>query len=204
MADELGKQVSSLWNRFRKNAGDAVSRQSAALVRGKIVAQDVMDGSGSVIVAAGHVIDDAVIERALAAERVPALVAAAAAAQTQDLRERLQGEYDRTPAGQDRRNLADSDEYIEARQYIRYVAAVEVTDIRGNVLVPAGKVIQDGDIRAVREAGQLAALIYSAQQSGPPSLTGDVVAPPSVPTNLPPRRRTATPLSESFDSDTET
>ena len=200
MPEDLGKQVAGMWDRFRKKASDTVSRQSTGLVRGRIAARDVFDDAGNLLVGAGGTIDDGVIEKTLAADKMAALVAAAAAAQTQDFKEKLKGEYDRTPEGQDRRNLADSDDYIEARGYIRYVAAVEVTDIRGNVLVPAGKTIEDEDVRNAREAGQLAALIYSAQQSGPPPF-GETGGPPPPAENQPSRRRSATPLSGSFDDD---
>jgi len=61
---------------------------------------------------------------------MPALVAAVTTAQTQDLQERFKSGYEETPEGQGARNLADSEQYLEARKYIYYVAAVEVTDIR--------------------------------------------------------------------------
>jgi hypothetical protein len=201
MAEDLGKQLSGLWDRFRKKAADSVAQQSVALVRGRPAARDVFDDAGNLLVGAGHVIDEAAIERASAAGKMPALVAAAAAAQSQDLQEKLKGAYERTPEGQDQRNLEDSDEYLEARRYIRYVAAVEVTDIRGAVLVPAGKVIEDADVRLVRDAGQLAALIYSAQKSGPPPLGDTIGTAPPPATDLPPRRRTAVPLGETFEED---
>jgi len=209
MADDFGKKVSNLWDRFRTKATDVVAQQSAAIVRGKIAARDVFDDAGNMLVGAGKSIDDSVIDRATAAGKMPALVAAVATAGTQDLREKLQSHYDQTPEGQDRRNLADSDDYIEARGYIKYIAAIEVTDIRGNVLVPADAEIRDEDVRKVRDAGQLAALIYSAQQSGPPKLsyepsdwqrTGgtDVPREPASP-QTPPGRRTAVPLGETFE-----
>jgi hypothetical protein len=193
MADDLRKQVTGLWDRFRSKASDAVARQSAGLARGRTAARDVFDDSGNLLVGAGQVIDDDALERAAAAGKMPAVVAAAAAAQTQDIREKLQEEYERLPEGQDRRNLADSEEYLEARHYIRYVASVEVTDIRGNVLVAAGQVIQDEDVRRVRDAGQLGALIYSAQQSGPPPLD-DQAYRPAEPEAGRPKSPTATLL----------
>jgi hypothetical protein len=209
MADDLGKRVSSLWDRFRSKASDVVAQQSAAIVRGKISARDVYDDAGNLLVGAGKEIGDAVIERATAAGKMPALVSAVAEAGTQDLKEKLQSHYDQTPEGQDRRNLADSDEYLEARRYIKYIAALEVTDIRGNVLVPAGAEITDEDVRSVRDAGQLAALIYSAQQSGPPNLSYDPsdwqrtggMDTPRESTAGPPSRRTAVPLAETYEEE---
>jgi hypothetical protein len=200
MPEDLGKQIGHLWDRFRKKASDTMARPGVALIRGKTAARDVFDDAGNLLIGAGHIIDDDTVELASTTGKLAALVAAAAGAQTQDITERLKGAYDRTPEGQDRRNLADSEQYIEARRYIRYIAAVEITDIRGNVLIPAGKVIEDEDVRRMREEGQLAALIYSAQQSSPPPHqdTADK-APPTL--NLPPRRRHATPLSEGPDED---
>lgn len=213
MADDFGKKVSNLWGKFRSKASDVVAQQSASIVRGKIAARDVFDDAGNMLVGAGKEIDESVIERATAVGKMPALVSVVASAGTQDLREKLQSHYDQTPEGQDRRNLADSDDYIEARGYIKYIAAVEVTDIRGNVLVPAGAEIRDDDVRRVREAGQLAALIYSAQQSGPPKLNyeqsdwqrtgGTDIEREAAVTQTHPRRRTAVPLADSFEAGEE-
>jgi hypothetical protein len=203
MVEDLGKQVAGLWDRLRNKASDVVAGPSAALVRGKIAANDVFDEAGNLLVGAGKEIDDEVINRATAAGKMPAIVAAAATAQGQDIKEKFQAGYDRTPEGQETRNLADSDDYIEARRYIRWIAGIEVTDIRGNTIVPAGKVIEDEDVRRAREAGQLAALIYSAQQSGPASAealsraSGLGAAPETG--YLPPRRRTSAPLGEHQD-----
>ncbi len=200
MAKDTAPLGESLWDRFRNKAAGVFGRQGASLLRGKTTAHDVLDDAGNLLVAAGRVIDDEVIAKASGAGKIPALMAAAAAAQSQDLKERLHGEYDKTPEGQDRKNLADSETYIEARRYIRCVAGIEVTDIRGNVLVPAGKVIQDEDVRHVREAGQLAALIYSAQQSGAQP-TGEIDRPAPDPNGGPVRRRTAVPLGETYDEE---
>ena len=202
MADDFGKQAAGLWNRFRSKAADVVAQQSAGLIQGRTAAHDVFDDHGVLLVGAGGVIDAEAVEKATAAGKMPALVAAAVAAQGQDLREKLQEGFDRTAEGQERRSLADSEEYIEARKYIRWTAAIEVTDIRGEVLVPAGAAIRDDDVRRVRDAGQLAALIYSARQSGPPPLTDTMEGAPP-PENMPPRRRTAVPLGETFDEEPE-
>lgn len=196
MSESLSDRIGSLWDRLRRGASDAVAQPGAALVRGKTVATDVLDSRGVLIAAAGTKVDDTVIKYALEAGAMPALLASVVTAATQDIKERVQTEFERTPEGQDRRNLANSELYIEARGYIKWVAALEVTDIRGTVLVPAGKVIEDEDVRLVREADQLAALIYSAQQSGPPP---SAVTPSSEQVSRaevirPPVRRTATPL----------
>ncbi|HLJ55028.1 MAG TPA: hypothetical protein VKT77_08295 [Chthonomonadaceae bacterium] len=207
MAEERDRDGSGFWDRLRSKVTSVASRvvagPGAAIVKGKTAARDVFD-EGGLIVGAGHPIDDAAIDRAAAAGQMPALIAAAAEAQSQDLKERLRTTYGQTPEAQERRNLADSDTYIEARGYIKCVAAVEVTDIRGGVLVPAGKVIEDEDVRCVRDAGQLAALIYSAQQSAsaprPPS-PEEVAEAKRVRQDgyLPPKRRTAVPLGDTFE-----
>jgi len=203
MVEDLGKQVAGLWDRFRNKASDVVAGSSAALVRGNIAANDVFDDTGNLLVGAGREIDDEVINRATAAGKMPAIVAAAATAQGQDFKERFQAGYDRTPEGQETRNLADSDDYLEARRYIRWITGIEVTDIRGNVIVPAGKVIEDDDVRRAREAGQLSALIYSARQAGPAPAEGEPLTGNSGVARetgcLPPRRRTAVPLGETQD-----
>jgi len=191
--------VANLWDRLKDKANSAIATQGAGIVRNKVAARDVFDDFGNLLVGAGRTIDDEIIDRATAAGKMPALLAAVAAAKTQDFRDHIQSEIDRTPEGQDRRSLADSEDYIEARRYINYVAAVEVTDIRGTVLVAAGSEIHDEDVRRVREAGQLAALIYSAQQSPPPIIAHNVgPLPPRDPSSV--MRRTAVPLGESFES----
>ena len=200
MSDDLKAKLGGLWSGFRKKAADVVAQQGAGFAHGKVAASDITDDAGNVLVGAGHRIDDAAIERVNAAGKMPALVAAVTTAQTQDLQERFKAGYEETPDGQGARNLADSEQYLEARHYIRYIAAIEVTDIRGTVIVPAGKVVEDEDVRKVREAGQLAALIYSAQQSGPPPPVSDSVYDAPA-TNNPPPRRTAVPLGETFEKE---
>ena len=202
MSDDLKSRIGNLWSGFRKKASDVVAQQGIGLVRGRVAAKDVTDDAGNVLVGAGHRVDDAAIERVNAAGKMPALVAAVTTARTQDLQERIKAGYEDTSEGQGARNLADSEQYLEARNYIQYVAAIEVTDIRGAILVPAGKVIEDEDVRTVREAGQLAALIYSAQQSGPPLRVVDQVgfnAPSTEQTAQ--RRRTAVPLGETYEEE---
>lgn len=199
MADGFLKQIGDLWSGFRDKAADTAARQSAALVRGKTAAKDVFDDAGSLLIGAGQTVDEPAIERTLKAGRMGALVAAVVSATTQDLREHVTSGYERTQDGQEAKNFASSEEYLEARKYIRYTAAVEITDIRGHVLVPAGKIIEDEDVRAVREAGQLGALIYSAQQSGSPSPLQVETRTTASPVVSPPNRRTALPLAETFE-----
>ena len=196
MTDSIGDRIAGFWAGLRKATSDLAARPGVSLIKGKAAAVDVIDDRGNLILAAGGIVDDAVLKRAAEAGAVPRLTASVLSAATQDLKERVRSEYERTPEGQDRRSLATSEEYIEARAYIKWIAAVEVTDIRGHILVAAGKEIDDEDVRLVREAGQLGALIYSAQQSGPPPLS--VKVPPPVTEGgrvvRPPSRRTAQPL----------
>jgi hypothetical protein len=155
-----------------------------------------VDEAGNMIVDAGHRIDDTVIQRAQTAGKMHALVAAAVTAQAQDVRDQVRKHYDSTPDGQEAQSMATSEQYIEARRYIGRIAGVDITDIRGNVIVPAGKEIRDEDVRIVRDAGQLAALIYAAQQPAPlhPAAPEPAAAPP--PTNS---RRAPVPFDSYYD-----
>lgn len=203
MSDDLKKQVSKFWSGLRQKATDAMAGQEVSLVRGKTAARAVLTDSGEIIVDAGHRIDDAVIERARAAGKLHTLVAAAVSSQAQDLKEKARTYYNSTPEGTEAHSMATQDSYLQARQYIRYTAAIDVTDLRGNVIVPAGKQIDDEDVRAARDANLLAALIYSAQQSPPP---GPMAASP--PTAPPPKvqapvHRTARPLTSYYDEEEE-
>src|SRR5579871_1902572 len=169
MAEDIRTQIGNFWKGLRKKATEAVESQEVGFVRGKVAARSVFDNAGNLIVDSGQTIDDGVIARAQEAGKLGALVSAAVTAQAQDVREKAKQIYESTPEGTEARSLATSEQYLEARRYIGWKAAMDVTDIRGTILVPAGKEIEDEDVRAVREAGQLGALIASAEQSGPPA-----------------------------------
>ncbi|HLK58138.1 MAG TPA: hypothetical protein VKU00_16340 [Chthonomonadaceae bacterium] len=216
MAEDIRTQIGNFWKGLRKKATEAVESQEVGFVRGKVAARSVFDNAGNLIVDSGQTIDDGVIARAQEAGKLGALVSAAVTAQAQDVREKAKQIYESTPEGTEARSLATSEQYLEARRYIGWKAAMDVTDIRGTILVPAGKEIEDEDVRAVREAGQLGALIASAEQSGPPAaaplaapympyadvakpaVSGEMPAP--VPTT---GRRTARPLTSYYDEETE-
>src|SRR3989442_1335750 len=136
MSDDLGKQIANLWSGLRKKATETVAQQEAQYVRGKVAAKPVSDDEGNLIVDAGRRIDEDVIERAQAAGKMHALLAAAVTAQAQDVREQVRKHYDSTPDGQEAQSLAPSEEYLEARRYIGRIAGVDITDIRGNVIIP--------------------------------------------------------------------
>jgi hypothetical protein len=203
-SDFRGK-LTGLFKGLKQAAGDAVETSQVTVSRGKTAARDVVSDSGEMIVEAGRIIDDAVIDHARRTGKLAALAASAVASQAQDFREKARTAYESTPDGIEARSLASSEQYIEARAYIGWIAATDVTDIRGNIVVPAGKKIEDEDVRAVREAGQLSALIYSARQSPPPSRPVVAAAPPPGPVKVTPAQaqRTARPLSSYYDEDEE-
>ena len=200
---DLMERVSGFFTGLKRKAGEVVETKEIAIVRGKTAAKAVYSDSGELIVDAGHPIDDAAIERAHAAGKMNALTAAAVSSQAQDFKERARTAYAATPEGTEARSMASSEQYIEARQYIGRVAAVDVTDLRGNIIVPAGKKIDDEYVRAAREAEQLGSLIYSAQQSpasyptaAPPPPKGTPIAAPVTEA-----KRAARPLSEYYDEE---
>lgn len=170
MAEDLKKQLGDLWSGFRKKTADAVANQEAAFARGKVAGKTVTDDSGYVIVEAGQTIDDVVIETASALGKLHALAASAVAAKAQDYREKAQDAYEASPEGKEARSLDSVEQVAEARRYKGHVAGVDVTDIRGNVVVPAGEIIDENHLDAARAAGLLGSLIYSAQQACPPDI----------------------------------
>lgn len=215
MSEDIKSQLGNFWSGLKKKATAAVENQELGFVRGKVTARPVLDDAGSLIIDAGQVIDEGVIARAQAAGKLGALVSAAVAAQAQDVKEKARHMYESTPEGTEARSLASSEQYLEARRYIGWKSAMDVTDIRGAILVPAGKEIEDEDVRAVREAEQLGALIASAQQSGPPARAAagpaympyaDVSQPVAAGQTAPPApatgKRTARPLNAYYDEET--
>jgi hypothetical protein len=206
MSDDFIGRLSRLWGGVRKRAAETVAREEAALSRGKVAGRTVTADDGTVIVEAGHTIDDAVIERADAAGRLHAVAASVVTAQAQDLREKAEQFVDGTPEGQEARALDSVDDYADARRYVGRVAGVDVTDIRGTVVVPAGRQIGEDDVRAARDAGVLSALMFSARQSPPPRPRPE--APPEPVTERatpvspePPSRRPTIPLVRQPDAD---
>jgi hypothetical protein len=178
MSDDLGKQIGKLWKGFRDKTAETVARQEAAYVRGKIAGTTITDDAGNVIVDAGHRIDDAAIQRAEKTGKLHALIASVSSAQFQDLKEKAKDQMDHSQDGTESRNFNSIEEYAKARIYVGHIAGVDVTDIRGAVLIPAGTEISENDVRAAREAGLLSALVYAAQQpytapEPPPTVDGD-------------------------------
>jgi hypothetical protein len=167
MAGDWFKKAADALGQVRDKATEVVSEQQASFVRGKTAGSTVRDDSGMVIVDSGHVIDDSVIERAAASGKLAQLSASVAKAQAQDLKEKAQDAYERTDSGQERRALDSVDQFVRARAYVGKYAGMDVTDIRGTVLIPMGTQIKDEHVSAARDAGQLGALIYAAQQPLP-------------------------------------
>lgn len=199
MADDIGRQIGRFFQGLRQKTTETVQRQEEAFVRGKIAGTAVLDESGDLIVDAGHRIDDTIIARAQAAGKLHALAMAVGTGQVQDLKERASDHFGATPDALENRSLNSVDDYIEARRYIGRTAGVDVTDIRGNIIVPAGKEIKDDDVRLAREAGQLSALVYSAQQPAPPKSETESARPaanetyrPVIPQTV--QRRASVPL----------
>ena len=169
MAHDETSGLAHWWHHLKDKASQAVADQEAAFARGKIAGSAVTDDAGELLVDAGQRIDEAVIERARQAGKIGALARAAVAAQTQDLKESVQTHYSRTESGQEARLLDSVEEFRAARAYLGRTLTIDVTDIRGNSVVPAGKTLDDEDIRRARDAGLLGALLVAAEQAPPAS-----------------------------------
>ena len=183
----------SLWSGLRKRFQEAVSKQEAAMVLGKVSGATVRDDQGEIIVEAGHVIDERAVERATAAGKLHALAAAAVTAVAQDLKEKVHEAYIRTDEGREAHSLDTVEDAMRARAFLGRRLATDVTDIRGHVIVPAGKPLEEADIRAAREAGQLQALIYVAKQSPPATSSAQLG---STDAGSPPQTRPQEPRPE--------
>jgi len=168
MPDDIGAKLGRLWRGVRDKTAETVARQEATFVRGKVAATSVSDDSGNVIVEAGRLIDESIIQRAEAAGKLHALALAVGSAQVQDFKEKARESYSNTAEGREAHSVNSVEAYADARRYIGRRAGVDVTDVRRNVVVPAGKKIDEADVRLAREASLLSALIFSAQQAPPP------------------------------------
>lgn len=167
MPDDLKSQISSLWGGFRKKASETVANTEATFALGKVAAKAVTDDNGNIIVEAGHTIDERVVEHARVTGKLHALAAAVAKAGAQDLREKARSAYHGTEDGREAHALSQVDDFVEARGYVGWTAGMDVTTAMGELIVRAGKEIQESDVQAARNFGQLRALIYAAQQPLP-------------------------------------
>jgi hypothetical protein len=145
-----------------------LEREQVALIRGKVAATTIYDAEGAVVVEAGRTVDQEAADRAVAAGRLGAVVAAVARAHAQDLQEQAATLRAATPDGKECASLETAGDYAQARGLVGQVAIVDVTDIRGNVIVAAGTRLTDSHIRLARDAQLLGALRYSASLPQPP------------------------------------
>ena len=204
MSDDLKSQLGNFWNGLLKKKDELIGHTGASVTLGKVASKDFFDNDGKLLVAAGGKIDETVIDAVNRDGKMHELVANVVTGQVQDQQERMKTAFEATPEGIDAHNLANSEQYLEARNYIRYVAAIEVTDIRGKTLIPAGKEIDDEDVRLARDENQLASLVYSAQQSGKPVIyVGSDPFTYSTSSADPSLKRTPLPLGETFTTGDE-
>jgi len=169
MPDDFRRQIRDIWTGLRKRVTETVSAGEASFARGRVAATPVYAEDGTLIVDAGHVVDDAVIARAEAAGRLHHLALSAGVATAQDLKERAREAYERTAEGRESRSLNQVEEFVEARACIGRVAGADVLDMRGRVVVAAGEQITDEVVQRARDAGQLGALVHAAR-TPPPAL----------------------------------
>jgi hypothetical protein len=204
-ADDLMNQFTQMWRGLKRKTEQTLSQQQRSFVRGKVAGVAVTDEAGNVLVDAGHLIDDAVIERAVAANRLSALFNAAVTARAQDFREKAAEIIAGTPQGRENQTLSQVEQYAEARRYVGRRAGMAVTDIRGTVIVEAGTEITEQVVIQAREANLLGALIFSAQQPAPaaetpvrkeesPAETSPIEAEIPLPTERPVTARTTLPV----------
>lgn len=177
---------------------DTVERETMALLVGLTAGRTVRDKTGVAIVEPGMVITPEVAERARQAGKLQALLAAAAAASMQDLQERWDQVRRSTAEGQEDAAMATIDEYAMARRYVGRVAVLNVTDVRGTVIIPAGKRLTEEDIQMAREHDLLLAVIHSATQPQVQSAEGQQpeATPREEDTAADPSRRPRLPLVE--------
>ena len=152
---------------LRDKASEAIEKQQAAFALGKVAGTTVTDAQGATIVEAGQRIDEAIVAQASQCGKVAALSASALQGQKQDLKEKVQTQYARTETGCEARLLDSVEEFAEVHQYLGRATTMDVTDIRGNILVPSGKVLDAADAQLARDAGQLGALLVVARESVP-------------------------------------
>ncbi len=190
MTEELGG-IGGWLKGLRGKAEKAVGEKQADFARGRVAGVAVTDDAGNTLAEAGQRIDDAILARARQAGKLAALAGAVVQGQTQDLRETVQTQYAKTENAKEARLLDSVEEYRESRRYIGRILTMDVTDIRGHVVVPSGKTLDDADILRARDAGLLSALLSAAEQSLPALAGGSTPAP--IPTYTPPPAPRAAP-----------
>lgn len=197
MSERWKDKVGAAILRFRKQAGDVLAEREVALVMGHVAGVSVLDNDGNVIVEAGHVIDEGAVERARAVGKLGALAASVVTAGMQDLRERSAAIADATADGREARTMSDLDLYVRARSLRDHTVMVDVTDVRGTVVIAAGTRVSEAVISAAGDHGLLGALVYAAslpQPAAPPPPSASMcetgaVAPKDAPPSPPVARR---------------
>lgn len=167
MADKQENGLSHWWAGFRNRVIQSVSQTQGAFALGKVAGVAVTDNSGRTLVEAGQRIDTAILAQAKRAGKVSALALSVMKARTQDFKEKVQEKYGKTQGQRESQLLNSVEEYREARNYRGRMLTMDVTDIHGNIIIPAGKELQEDDIRNVRDANLLGAFLVAAQQSVP-------------------------------------
>ncbi len=183
MAEDFGKQLGRFFKGIQEKTSETFARQEAAFARGKVAGTAVHSDDGTLIIDAGHLIDEAVLANAERAGKLGAVAVSAGTAQMQDLKEKATDTLANTQNGREARSLDSVEEFQEALAYVGRYTGVDVTDIRGNIIIPAGKKIDPEDVRAAREEQLLSALIYSAQQGHAPApgSSGPIAEPSTSP-----------------------
>jgi hypothetical protein len=182
---------------LRNKASEAIEKQQANFALGKVAGVAVLDAQGVPIVEAGQRIDEAMVAQAVQCGQIAALSAAALQGQKQDLKEKVQAQYAKTDRGRESHLLDSVEEFAEAHRYLGRATTMDVTDIRGNILVPSGKVLDAEDAQRARDAGQLGALLVAARESVPAPQTPEREAYKPASTLSRPRTLLAEPEDES-------
>ena len=202
MAQYEAGGIGGWWAGIRGKASNAIEKQQAAFALGKVAGVTVADAQGVAIVEAGQRIDASMIALAQQCGKIAALAASALQAHGQDLKEKVQAQYAQTETAKESRLLESVEEFAEVHRFMGRELTMDVTDIRGNVLVPSGKVLDVEDAQRAREAGQLSALLVAAEQSVPSTQPLGSMAVSYVPAATAQRPRTLLtgPESEAFEN----
>ncbi|MEP6755782.1 MAG: hypothetical protein ABJA67_09795 [Chthonomonadales bacterium] len=168
MDNPFAKKLADLLANAAKSANEFVNDREVSIVRGKVAGKDVHAEDGSLIIAAGSRVDEEVIAHAEREHKMHALTASVGSGGVQDLREHVQNHVGTTTDSVEAQSLDTLDEAVEARTYIGRIATVDVTDVRGSVVIKAGTEIRGEHITLARDQGLISALLYSAKLPDPP------------------------------------
>ncbi len=192
--------IGGWWAGLRGKASTAIEKQQAAFALGKVAGVTVTDARGEALVEAGQRIDATMIALAQQCGKVAALAASALQAHGQDIKEKVQAQYAQTETARESRLLESVEEFAEVHRYLGRALTMDVTDIRGNILVASGKVLDAEDAQKAREAGQLSALLVAAEQSVPAVRPPDILTASYMPATTPVRPRTLLAEPEAFEN----